>query len=116
MTIELNLAARCAIRINAADNVATVLDDVEAGPVTIHGPQPPLQIQVLEPVARGHKIALDGLAAGEPIVKFGMPIGLSTVPILRGQWVHLHNCRSRVDERSNALDVNTGAAKDTPYA
>jgi hypothetical protein len=56
------------------------------------------------------------LPADVPIVKFGVPIGLSTAPILRGQWVHLHNCRSQVDERSSHLDLKTGAAKDTPYA
>ena len=115
MTTELNLSAQRAIRINAADNVATLLDDVEAGTVTIHGPQHPSLVDALEPIARGHKIALEELAFGVPVVKFGVPIGLTTAPIQRGQWVHLHNCRSRVDERSSTLDVKTGATRDTPY-
>jgi len=115
MTVELSPSAQRAIRINEGDNVATLLDDGSAGMVTIHGPHPPLEIPALEPIARGHKIALEDLAAGEPIVKFGVPIGLTTAPIQRGQWVHLHNCRSRVDERSSTLDVKTGATRDTPY-
>jgi hypothetical protein len=116
MTIELNSAAQRAVRINELDNVATLLDDVVPGIVMIHGTHPPSEVQALEPIARGHKIALEELASGVPIVKFGVPIGLSTTPIRRGQWVHLHNCRSRVDERSGTLDVKTGAARDTPYA
>jgi len=116
MTTELNLAAQSAIRINDADNVATLLDDVQAGMVTIRGPQPPLEIRAIEPIARGHKIALVSMEADAPIVKFGVPIGLSTARIQRGQWVHLHNCRSRLDERSSTLDVKTGATRDTPYA
>ena len=116
MTLELNSAIKRAIRINAADNVATLLDDVAGGSVTIYGPGAPLDIQALEPIAYGHKIALDALPADVPIMKFGVPIGLSTAPILRGQWIHLHNCRSQVDERSSHLDLRTGAAKDTPYA
>lgn len=116
MTTELDPVVKGAIRINDADNVATLLDDVEAGIVTIRGPQPRLEIWAIEPIARGHKIALVSLEAGEHIVKFGVPIGLSTARIERGQWVHLHNCRSRLDERSGTLDVKTGAATDTPYA
>jgi altronate dehydratase small subunit len=116
MTVELHSATKRAIRVNAADNVATLMDDVAGGWVTIYGPEAPLEIQALEPIAHGHKIALDALPADAPIVKFGVPIGLSTAPILRGQWVHLHNCRSQVDERSSHLDLKTGAAKDTPYA
>ena len=115
MTVELSSATRRAIRVNAADNVATLLDDVGSGFVTIYGPDSPLDLKALEPIARGHKIALDSLPAEAPIVKFGVCIGLSNVSILRGEWVHLHNCRSRVDERSSRLDVKTGAAQDTPY-
>jgi len=116
MTTVSNSTGQRAIRINAADNVATVLDDVEAGAMVIQGPLVPLEIQALEPIRQGHKIALDDLEPGAQILKFGVPIAVATLPILRGQWVHLHNCRSRVDERSAGLDPKTGATKDTPYA
>jgi len=29
--------------------------------------------------------------------------------------VHLHNCGSRLDERSNAFDVHTGVPEDVTY-
>jgi hypothetical protein len=107
--------ARC-FQVNAADNVATALDDLSPGPIDVLGISAGHSVLAIEFIALGHKIALRDIAAAEPIVKFGVPIGLATTPIPAGGWVHLHNCRSQVDERSSHLDVKTGAALDTVYA
>lgn len=55
------------IKINAADNVAVAIHDVEVDGVRIPA---------------GHKMALKDMAAGENVVKYGFPIGhlLSAVP------------------------------------
>jgi altronate dehydratase small subunit len=106
---------RC-FQVNADDNVATALDDLGPGPVRILGMGNDRSVTCLERVALGHKLALQVIPAGEPIKKYGVPIGIATVRVEPGAWVHLHNCRSRVDERSSHLDVQTGAAKDTVYA
>jgi hypothetical protein len=106
---------RC-FQVNAADNVATALDDLTPGPIQVLGVSAPYTLAAIEPISLGHKIALRPIAAEEPIVKFGVPIGLATVAIRAGGWVHLHNCRSQVDERSSHLDLKTGAALDTLYA
>jgi altronate dehydratase small subunit len=42
----------------------------------------------------GFKIARRDLAAGEKILKYGAIIGSATVPIRRGDVVHLHNMKS----------------------
>ncbi|GMV97494.1 MAG: hypothetical protein AMXMBFR83_18520 [Phycisphaerae bacterium] len=68
-----------------------------------------------EPIQASHKVALADVAVGEPIVKFGVPIGTASRPIAAGQWVHLHNCTSGFDARSQTLDVHTGATTDTRY-
>ena len=83
-------------QVHPDDNVATVLEDGGA-------------------VALGHKIAVQPIAAGALVVKFGVPIGVATREIGAGEWVHLHNCRSQVDERSASLDVETGRTTDTAY-
>ncbi len=115
MSSERNASCRRAFRVDAADNVATMLEDVEGGPVMIYGTDPVRIVDAPAPVALGHKLALVCLGPGDPIVKYGVTIGLATAAIAPGEWVHLHNCRSQVDERSNRLDPITGAAKDTPY-
>jgi hypothetical protein len=115
MSTDANTGYRRAFRVDAADNVATMLEDVEGGPVMIYGTDPARIVDAPAPVALGHKLALARVGPGDPIVKYGVAIGLATAAIAPGEWVHLHNCRSQVDERSNRLDPITGAAKDTPY-
>jgi len=106
---------RC-FRVSAADNVATMLEDVATGPVRACGEASLDLIWLREPIALGHKVALTAIPKGELILKYGVPIGVSTTSIQAGDWVHLHNCHSRVDERSSGFDPRSGAAKDTAYA
>jgi hypothetical protein len=103
------------IQVNAADNVVTLLGDAPAGPIDVIGQSVPKHLELSEPIARGHKAALCAIAAGEEVVKYGIAIGVATKQIEVGQWVHLHNCRSRLDERSSTLDLQTGAPTDTSY-
>lgn len=115
MTDENIPLPRC-FQVNPADNVATALDDLLPGRVAVLGVSGAPEIFAGESITLGHKIALRPVAEGEAIMKFGVQIGLATAAIPVGGWVHLHNCRSRVDERSSHLDVKTGAALDTVYA
>ena len=107
-------APRC-FQIHPDDNVATLLDDAEPASslrVLGHGKN---AIDAREKIQLGHKIALRDIASGDMIVKFGVPIGHATRDISAGAWVHLHNCTSLFDARSQTLDVHTGAATDTRY-
>ncbi len=51
---------------------------------------------VIAPVTAGlgHKLARRAIARGEKVIKYGVPIGRATVPIARGDHVHVHNVRS----------------------
>jgi hypothetical protein len=100
-------------QVDTRDNVATLLQDAD-GAVDILGPAPQ-QIALREPIAGSHKVALVEIAAGAPIVKFGVRIGHATQAIRRGAWVHLHNMASDLDERSGTLDLHSGAPTDTRY-
>jgi hypothetical protein len=48
------------------------------------------------------------------VIKYGVTIGLATRDIDAGEWVHLHNCRSLLDEGSSTLDLHTGIRKENP--
>lgn len=102
-------------KIRSADNVATLLDDGQPGTIEILGHEGARSLELMEPVALGHKIAVLHILSGQPIIKFGIAIGTATADILPGQWVHLHNCASNFDQRSQTLDVHTGAVTDTKY-
>jgi altronate dehydratase small subunit len=104
-----------AFQIDERDNVATLLADAGPGPVEVKGAAPATAVLLHETVALGHKIALRPIAEGEAVIKFGVAIGTAARPVAEGEWVHLHNCRSRYDERSGDFDPVTGEARDTRY-
>ena len=82
---------KSALVLTARDNVATALVALEPGQAVA------LDAGSLTPRERipsGHKIALVAIAAGEPVIKYGQPIGLATSAIQAGDHVHTHNLSS----------------------
>lgn len=104
-----------AFQIDFSDNVATALEEIAPGEVTIRGDAGEAGVLALEKIPEGHKIALRDIGEGEDIIKYGVRIGRAVKPIPKGSWVHLHNIRSVYDERSSHLDAVTGAPRDTRY-
>jgi hypothetical protein len=105
---------RCFL-IHPGDNVATLVEDADRERLLVVGGPIGETVEAVEAISLGHKVALADIEPEGEIVKYGVVIGLATRPIVPGEWVHLHNCRSRLDERSAGLDLHTGAAKDTAY-
>jgi altronate dehydratase small subunit len=104
-------------QIHDEDNVGTLLEDVAAGERVSHRGEGTAQsVYALQAIMTGHKIALRFIASGEAIIKYGFTIGIATIPIEAGGWVHLHNCASRYDEKSSHLDIHSGARRETRYA
>ena len=83
------------IRIHPDDNVAVALEDIRSGETVEIGS---LTVTALEDVSRGHKIALQRIPAGEPVMKYGNPIGIAKEAIPAGAWVHVHNVRTGLSE------------------
>lgn len=87
------------LKIHPADNVAVIFTD--------NNPVAP----------RGHKIALRNIAKGEPVVKYGFPIGRATQDIAEGEWVHSHNLATALganEEYTYNPSRNTPAVKTEP--
>ena len=51
-------------------------------------------IRLARAIPMAHKIARHAIAAGDRILKYGMPIGIATADIALGEHVHVHNIRS----------------------
>lgn len=49
-------------------------------------------------ISAGHKVALKDIKAGEKIIKYGFPIGVATGDISKGDWVHVHNVKTLLNE------------------
>ncbi len=101
--------------VHSADNVATALVDIPAGPARTIGAERGRPVEVRQPVRAGHKIALQSIRSGQPVAKYGAVIGLAQADIPQGEWVHVHNMRSQFDERSAMIDPDSGMAMDTRY-
>ncbi len=76
------------VRIDPRDSVAVALRDIAAGE-TAKGPG--CAAVARDAIPKGHKIALEAIAAGEYICRYGWPIGVATAPIAAGDHVHSHN-------------------------
>jgi hypothetical protein len=80
-----------AVAISKNDNVATLLDNVDAGEEIEVSGDISEKVVAREAINRGHKISLREIDEGEDIIKYGVVIGVSTKRILEGHHVHTHN-------------------------
>lgn len=93
------------LRVHAADSVAVALRPIAAG-------EQVLGLTVREPVAAGHKLALAAHGTGDPVVKYGLPIGRTTRPIEPGEHVHSHNLATALaGERDYTPSVRQSAMR-----
>ena len=83
------------IQIHPNDNVAVALEDIRKGEeFLVSG----TLVKASEDIGRGHKIALQAIGAGQPVIKYGNPIGFAKEDIEKGSWVHVHNVRTGLSE------------------
>jgi altronate hydrolase/galactarate dehydratase len=71
------------LTLNKHDNVAIALDDISAGECD--------GLELLQSVARGHKIAISTIAAGQNVLRYGQTIGQAKADISVGEHVHVQN-------------------------
>lgn len=75
--------------INEKDNVAVALQALKAGDeLPLIGGE---TLVVLTDVPLGHKLAVEEIAEGGIITKYGEAIGRAKGAIRQGEWVHTHN-------------------------
>lgn len=76
------------LQVHPRDNVVVALQALAAGTVL---PEPFAAITTAQDIPAGHKIALQPLAKGEPVIKYGFAIGGATTDIQAGEHIHSHN-------------------------
>lgn len=89
-----------AVLLRGEDNVAVAARPIPKGFVLNLAGR---EVEVREPIALGHKVALTDIAAGEPIRKYGQLIGFASKPIPAGAWVHVQNVKADLFERDYAF-------------
>lgn len=77
-----------AIRLHPSDDVAVALVPIPAGRrVRVDG----RDLRAAADIPPGHKLALNALAAGQEVRRYGQVIGFATAAIAPGEHVHSHN-------------------------
>jgi len=81
-----------ALILSEKDNVATTLEDIEAGAeVAVRLGGKVISIEALVRVPFGFKVAVVDIAQGTHVLKYGASIGIASSNIKRGELVHIHN-------------------------
>jgi len=85
---QLPTAENSAIRLHPSDNVAIARVALSAGAeLRLEG----LRVVALDAIPAGHKVALQPIAPGEWVRRYGQTIGRTRVAIEAGRHVHTHN-------------------------
>lgn len=82
---------RNALKITPQDSVAVALVNLTAGSVAQTDEQ---AFQLVTDVPAGHKFAVKSIVKGEPVIKYGYPIGQAREEIPQGAHVHVHNLKT----------------------
>lgn len=54
-----------------------------------------ISLTTLNDIPIGHKIALKELANNDTVIKYGVDIGRAVAPIKVGEYVHVHNVKTK---------------------
>jgi len=90
-------AALRALIIHVEDNVANLIGPGDQGGVVrcvVEGQAETETVELVDDIPSNHKFARRDIAAGEPIIKYGLSIGTASKAIRRGEHVHAHNVDS----------------------
>jgi len=80
-----------ALVISGRDNVATALEMLEPGRALDLGGR---HVVVRDRIPPGHKVAIESIASGQAVLKYGSAIGTAVSDIAAGAHVHVHNLAS----------------------
>ena len=54
-----------------------------------------IELDALQDIPIGHKVALTDLVPGDTVIKYGVDIGRVVAPAAKGQHVHVHNLKTK---------------------
>lgn len=83
------------MKINENDNVIVVLKEMKKGEkISLEN----TEIEALETIPAGHKMAVKDICEGADVIKYGFRIGTAKEDIKAGQWVHTHNIKTALGD------------------
>ncbi|WP_443748709.1 UxaA family hydrolase [Asticcacaulis solisilvae] len=97
------------LRVSPGDQVATAMRDLPEGlQLTVDG----IALTLKNDIPKGHKLAVLPMSVGQPVLKFGFPIGKALQDIEVGEHVHVHNIATGL---SGVEDYTYQPAPEAPH-
>jgi altronate hydrolase len=87
--------------LNPTDPLVVATRDLAVGEAVGLGDVTPI-----EPIGRGHKLAIKPIESGTPVRKLGQVIGIATQAITPGQHIHVHNVEFRPSTADHAIGIH----------
>lgn len=81
--------------VDPLDNVGVATSDIDLGVLINLSDN---TITANQAIPTGHKIAINDIKKNEYIFKYGVPIGLASENILKGDYVHTNNVIDNTEE------------------
>jgi len=81
------------LKIHTNDNVAVATRDLESGEYFEE-----FKLKLLEPIPKGHKVALFDIAAQHKVIKYGFEIGNTQEDVPAGRHLHSHNLKTNLKD------------------
>jgi hypothetical protein len=81
------------IVLGQGDNVGIALRGIGAGETAVS--EDGMRIACIEEIPQGHKLALEQIAEGQKLIRFGVPVGIAKSTIRPGALAHVHNVKSQ---------------------
>jgi altronate hydrolase len=83
------------LRLNSKDTVAIATSPLKKDQVIKIGDR---SVKIREDIPAGHKVALQPMEKEEQVLRYGLAIGHTTRPIEEGEWVHIHNMFTNLED------------------
>ncbi len=87
------------IKINKNDNVVVALQVIPEGTsITIEEGNDVITVVSSQEIPAGHKMAIEDIAQGSAVIKYGYQIGNASEAIKVGEWIHTHNIKTALGD------------------
>ncbi len=103
--------SQVAVHLRPEDNIAVAARHLAAETTMEHAG---IHLRLSKPIPLGHKFALEPIAAGSPIRKYGQIIGFAAGPIAPGEHVHVQNVKVETFERDYAYSQHIPPPPEPP--
>ena len=76
------MAKRLLVKVNEADNVAIAVKEIKAGT------QVSEDLVTRQDIPQAHKVALERIPKGQPVIRYGVILGYALEDIEKGDWIN----------------------------